>query len=46
MLTMDGSRALGAVFLAYLYPLRLTPLKLMGTDIVHSIPLAMFAGSG
>jgi uncharacterized membrane protein YfcA len=34
------------VFLAYLYPLRLTPPRLIATDIVHAIPLAMFAGLG
>jgi uncharacterized membrane protein YfcA len=41
-----GAGALGAVFLAYLYPLRLTPPRLIATDIVHAIPLAMFAGAG
>ena len=38
--------ALGAVFLTYLYPLRLTPPRLIATDIVHAILLAMFAGIG
>ena len=33
-------------FPRYLYPLRLTPPKLIATDIVHAIPLAMFAGIG
>ena len=45
-LTSVGAGALGAVFLAYLYPLRLTPSRLIATDIVHAIPLAMFAGTG
>lgn len=35
-----------ALFLSYLYPLRLTPPRLIATDIVHAIPLAMFAGAG
>lgn len=45
-LTSVGAGALGAVFLAYLYPLRLTPPRLIATDIVHAIPLAFFAGLG
>lgn len=45
-LTSVGAGALGAVFLAYLYPLRLPPPRLIATDIVHAIPLAMFAGAG
>lgn len=45
-LTSVGAGALGAVFLAYLYPLRLTPPRLIATDIVHAIPLAIFAGLG
>ena len=45
-LTSVGAGAIGAVFLAYLYPLRLTPPKLIATDIVHAIPLALFAGLG
>lgn len=45
-LTSVGAGALGAVFLAYLYPLRLTPPRLIATDIVHAIPLAIFAGIG
>lgn len=45
-LTSVGAGALGAVFLAYLYPLRLTPPRLIATDIVHAIPLALFAGMG
>ncbi len=45
-LTSVGAGALGAVFLTYLYPLRLTPPRLVATDIVHAIPLAVFAGLG
>jgi uncharacterized membrane protein YfcA len=45
-LTSVGAGALGAVFLIYLYPLRLSPPRLIATDIVHAIPLAMFAGTG
>ena len=45
-LTSVGAGALGAVFLVYLYPLRLTPPRLIATDIVHAIPLALFAGLG
>jgi hypothetical protein len=45
-LTSVGAGALGVVFLAHLYPLRLTPSRLVATDIVHAIPLAVFAGLG
>lgn len=45
-LTSVGAGALGAVFLAYLYPLRLTLPRLIATDIAHAIPLALFAGIG
>lgn len=45
-LTSVGAGALGAVFLAYLYPLRLTPSRLIATDIVHAMPLALFAALG
>lgn len=45
-MTSVGAGALGAVFLAYLYPLRLTLPRLIATDIVHAIPLAIFAGLG
>jgi uncharacterized membrane protein YfcA len=45
-LTSVGAGALGAVFLVCLYPLRLTPPRLIATDIVHAIPLAMVAGVG
>ena len=32
--------------LTYLYPLRMTPHRLVATDIVHAIPLAVVAGLG
>ena len=32
--------------LVYLYPYRLTPAKLVGTDIAHAIPLTLVAGLG
>jgi uncharacterized membrane protein YfcA len=32
--------------MANLYPLRLTPPRLVATDIAHAIPLAIFAGMG
>jgi hypothetical protein len=32
------------VALVYLYPYRLKPAKLVGTDIAHAIPLALVAG--
>ncbi|OQW88224.1 MAG: hypothetical protein BWK72_10305 [Rhodoferax ferrireducens] len=45
-LTSVGAGALGSVMLLYLYPLRLSPHKLVATDIVHAIPLAAVAGTG
>lgn len=45
-LTSIGAGALGAVFLLWLYPERMTPQRLVATDIVHAIPLTMIAGSG
>lgn len=45
-LTSIGAGALGAVILIYLYPLRMKPAKLVGTDIAHAIPLALVAGLG
>ena len=44
--TSIGAGALGAVMLVYLYPLRLTPAKLVGTDLAHAIPVALVAGLG
>jgi len=45
-LTSVGAGALGSVMLLYLYPLRMTPHRLIATDLVHAIPLAMVAGLG
>lgn len=45
-LTSVGAGALGTVMLVYLYPFRMTPTRLVGTDIVHAIPLTMVAGMG
>lgn len=45
-LTSVGAGALGVVMLVYLYPLRMSPARLVGTDIVHAIPLTILAGTG
>ena len=45
-LTSVGAGALGSVMLLYLYPLRMTPHRLVGTDLVHAVPLAVVAGLG
>lgn len=45
-LTSVGAGALGSVMLLYLYPLRMTPHRLVATDLVHAIPLAAVAGTG
>lgn len=45
-LTSVGAGALGSVMLLFLYPLRMTPHRLIATDIVHAIPLAIVAGLG
>jgi len=45
-LTSVGAGALGSVMLLYLYPLRMTPHRLVATDLVHAIPLAVVAGAG
>lgn len=45
-LTSIGAGAIGSVMLLYLYPFRMTPHRLVATDLVHAIPLAMIAGSG
>lgn len=45
-LTSIGAGALGSIILLYLYPLRMTPHRLVATDIVHAIPLAAVAGTG
>jgi len=45
-LTSIGAGALGSVMLLSLYPRRMTPHKLVATDIVHAIPVAVVAGVG
>jgi uncharacterized membrane protein YfcA len=45
-LTSIGAGALGTVMLVYLFPFRMTPTRLVGTDIVHAIPLTIVAGTG
>lgn len=45
-LTSVGAGALGATMLVMLYPLRMTPQKIVGTDIVHAVPLTLLAGIG
>jgi uncharacterized membrane protein YfcA len=45
-MTSVGAGALGTVMMVYLYPYRLTPAKLVGTDLAHALPLALVAGAG
>ncbi|MDD3652537.1 sulfite exporter TauE/SafE family protein [Immundisolibacter sp.] len=45
-LTSIGAGALGTVMLVYLYPRRLTSARLVGTDILHAVPLTILAGTG
>ena len=45
-LTSVGAGALGTAMLVYLYPLRLTAGRLVGTDLAHAIPLTLIAGLG
>jgi uncharacterized membrane protein YfcA len=45
-LTSVGAGALGTTLMLALYPLRMTPQRLVATDIAHAIPLAMVGGSG
>lgn len=45
-MTSVGAGALGTVALLYLYPLRLTPDRLVATDIAHALPLTLVAGLG
>ncbi len=40
-----GAGVLGTVALLFLYP-RMTPAKVVGTDIVHAVPLTAVAGLG
>jgi uncharacterized protein len=45
-LTSIGAGSLAVVVLLLLYPLRLTPARLVATDLAHAIPLALVAGAG
>lgn len=45
-MTSVGAGALGATMLVMLYPLRMTPGRVVGTDIVHAVPLTLLAGLG
>jgi len=45
-MTSVGAGALGTVMMLYLYPYRLTPAKIVGTDLAHALPLAIVAGAG
>lgn len=45
-LTSVGAGAVGAVMLSMLYPRRLSPARLVATDVVHAVPLAFIAGMG
>lgn len=45
-LTSVGAGALGATMLLMLYPLRLTARRLVGTDIMHAVPLTLVGGIG
>jgi uncharacterized membrane protein YfcA len=45
-LTSVGAGALGTTMMLALYPLRMTPPRLIATDIAHAIPLALVGGSG
>ncbi len=45
-MTSVGAGALGTVLLLVLYPLRMTPHRLVATDIAHAIPLVLVAGVG
>jgi uncharacterized membrane protein YfcA len=45
-LTSVSAGALGTAMLLYIYPLRMKAARLVGTDIVHAIPLTMVAGTG
>lgn len=45
-LTSVGAGALGATLLVFLYPVRLTAKQIVGTDIVHAVPLTLVAGLG
>jgi uncharacterized protein len=44
-LTSVGAGAIGIAVLRLLYP-QLSPVRLVGTDIAHAVPLTLLAGSG
>lgn len=45
-MTSIGAGAIGAIMLRALYPLRMNPKKLVGTDTIHAVPIALIAGIG
>lgn len=45
-LTSVGAGAIVAVVLMFIYPLRLSARSLVGTDIIHAVPLALVAAVG
>jgi uncharacterized membrane protein YfcA len=45
-LTSVGAGVLGSVALMMLYPLRMTPHRMVATDLAHAVPLAVVAGLG
>jgi uncharacterized membrane protein YfcA len=45
-LTSVSAGALGTALLLYIYPFRMKAARLVGTDIVHAIPLTIVAGIG
>jgi uncharacterized membrane protein YfcA len=45
-LTSLGAGAFVAVMLALVYPLRLNAKRIVGTDIIHAVPLTLVAGLG
>jgi len=45
-ITSVGAGAFGATLLVFLYPGRLNGKQIVGTDIVHAIPLTFLAGIG
>ena len=44
-LTSVSAGALGTAMLLYIYPLRMKAARLVGTGIVHAIPLTIVAGT-
>ena len=44
-LTSVGAGALGNAVLLALYPLRMTPQRLVATDLAHALPLAALTGA-